>query len=355
MGGDLSATSTPGAGSTFALRLAARVTPRSADAGSTADVRTPPAALTPAMAAAAAFLEEPPPDAGARETLREVPGGQTVVVFGPDEEALAALGRVLYPDVRLLRVNDAAGVARAVRETAASLVVVDVTAADGQGWDIAHALRAEPGLEEVPLLLLPTRSPRAVRGAATAFDLGVVAFAERLAPRIGEERPEPTGTDAPPATADDAAVRLARTVERIAARPRTPHGPGEPLPRGQVADVLLVDDDPDARRITARVLRAAGAEVREAPDGESALDAMRRRRPDVAVVDLMMPVVDGFGLLTAMRADPRLRGVPVVVLTTKALTPAERRYLARTAEEVLEKGEHRMSDVATLILRAAKR
>jgi CheY-like chemotaxis protein len=118
--------------------------------------------------------------------------------------------------------------------------------------------------------------------------------------------------------------------------------------------VLVVDDDPDARRITTGVLRALGADVREAVDGEAALDAMRRRRPDVAVIDLLMPVLDGFGVLAAMRADPRLRSVPVVVLTTKSLTPAERQYLARTAERVIEKGEHRLSDVATLILRAAR-
>jgi CheY-like chemotaxis protein len=93
--------------------------------------------------------------------------------------------------------------------------------------------------------------------------------------------------------------------------------------------------------------------VREATDGEAGLAAMRRRRPDVAVVDLLMPVLDGFGVLAAMRADPRLRAVPVVVLTTRSLTPAERDYLARTAERVIEKGEYRLSDVATLILRAA--
>lgn len=68
---------------------------------------------------------------------------------------------------------------------------------------------------------------------------------------------------------------------------------------------------------------------------------------------LTMPVLDGCGVLAAMRADPRLRAVPAVVLTSKALTPAERDYLARTAERVIEKGEYRLSDVGTLIPRAA--
>ena len=67
----------------------------------------------------------------------------------------------------------------------------------------------------------------------------------------------------------------------------------------------------------------------------------------------MMPVLDGFGVLATMRADPFLAGIPVVVLTAKSLTEAERRFLSRSAVKVLQKGEHRLSDVATLVLGAA--
>ncbi|HEX8360367.1 MAG TPA: response regulator, partial [Longimicrobium sp.] len=105
--------------------------------------------------------------------------------------------------------------------------------------------------------------------------------------------------------------------------------------------------------VASRFLGAAGVSVRESPDGESALAEMRRKTPDVAVLDLMMPVLDGFGVLAAMRADPLLAGIPVVVLSAKSLTEAERRFLARTASRVLQKGEHRLADVAALVLRAA--
>ena len=78
------------------------------------------------------------------------------------------------------------------------------------------------------------------------------------------------------------------------------------------------------------------------------------RPPDVAVLDLMMPVLDGFGVLAAMRSDPLLASIPVVVLTAKTLTDAERQFLTRTAVRVLQKGEHRLADVAALVLRAAR-
>ena len=117
----------------------------------------------------------------------------------------------------------------------------------------------------------------------------------------------------------------------------------------------MVDDDADSRRVAARFLGEARLHVREAADGESALVEMRRDPPDVVVLDLMMPVLDGFGVLATMRADPSLAALPVVVLTAKSLTEAERRFLSRTAVRILQKGEHRLADVAALVMRAAAR
>ena len=120
-------------------------------------------------------------------------------------------------------------------------------------------------------------------------------------------------------------------------------------------DVLVVDDDPDSRRVAAKFLSEANVSVREAQDGETALVEMRSHPPDVLVLDLMMPVLDGFGVLATIRADPLLSGLPVVVLTAKSLTEAERQFLSRSAVRVLQKGEHRLADVAALVLRAAMR
>ena len=338
MGGDLAVTSVPGRGSTFSVWLPDAATAR-------ASARGPEDA--PADGASQEQDADGRPSAHGALPEREA---ATVVACGPDEAMLAYLARTLYPDVRLLQAADPAGIAALARAEHATLIVLDVAAGEGAGWQIAHTLREEHGLDDVPLLILPSAPARgATRGeraavAAAALDLGVVAFATKLPPAADVESASDVPNAEPP---DGAAGRLARAVGRAVA------GASGRAVRSTVPDVLVVDDDADARRVTSDVLRGAGAAVREATDGEAALAAMRKRRPDVAVIDLMMPVLDGFGVLAAMRADARLRGVPVVVLTTKALTPAEREYLGRTAERVLEKGEYRLSDVATQILRAA--
>lgn len=178
------------------------------------------------------------------------------------------------------------------------------------------------------MLLLPKLPPALREEAAEGIDLGWISLV-----------PKPF-TSHQLTHAVSSAMRSAYTNSRRTA------GVG-------ACEILVVDDDPDSRRIAAQSLGEAGATVREAADGETALTVMRRRPPDVVVLDLMMPVLDGFGVLAAMQSDPELVGVPVVVLSAKSLTEAEREFLARTAVRVLQKGEHRLADVAALVLRAA--
>ena len=121
----------------------------------------------------------------------------------------------------------------------------------------------------------------------------------------------------------------------------------------RVATILVVDDEPDILLMLRMGLEDEGHDVVMAADGEMALQRIAEQPPDLVVCDLMMPVLDGFGVLATMRANPRLARVPVVVLTAKSLTEAERQFLSRTAVRVLQKGEHRLADVAALVLRAA--
>jgi PAS domain S-box-containing protein len=326
MGGELSAESELGRGSTFTLVMPVA---GAAAPGAEAAWRAADRAAHAVRTAAGAEGAHPAP-ADDRRSVDHTPDADappvTVVVFGPEPATVAYLTRTLYPDVRLVHATDADAVAELARAEGAALVAIDVQAGDGVGWGVAHALRDHAMMDDLPLLILPATAGRAARGAAAALDLGLVAFAPKL--RAALAAPD-TAPDDPPAgdgPLDDRAydgTRLARAVGRAAA--------GAPARRGRAGrtapEVLVIDDDADARRVTQQVLQAAGAVVREAGDGETGLAAMRRRRPDVAVVDLMMPVLDGFGVIAAMRADARLRGVPVVVLTAKALTAAEREYL----------------------------
>ena len=103
------------------------------------------------------------------------------------------------------------------------------------------------------------------------------------------------------------------------------------------AHILLADDNADLRSYIARLLAERGYEVTPAADGEAALDAIRRRRPDLVVTDVMMPRLDGFGLLRAIREDPALRDLPVVVLSARAGEEAKVEGLEAGADDYLAK------------------
>ncbi|HEC21579.1 MAG TPA: pyridoxal-phosphate dependent enzyme [Chloroflexi bacterium] len=103
--------------------------------------------------------------------------------------------------------------------------------------------------------------------------------------------------------------------------------------------VLVIEDDPAAAQLMKRILRAHGVkEVFQASDGRAGLEMVRRTRPDLIVLDLMMPGVDGFGVLDRLKKDQALSNVPVIVVTAKDLTAEERRRLSTQVEGLLQKG-----------------
>jgi threonine synthase len=107
----------------------------------------------------------------------------------------------------------------------------------------------------------------------------------------------------------------------------------------RVVRVVIIEDNPDAARLVERILRAHGDyEILFAPDGQSGIALVQSERPDLIVLDLMMPGVDGFAVLDALKADESLRDVPVIVVTAKDLTPQERQRLSNQVDSLLHKG-----------------
>ena len=102
--------------------------------------------------------------------------------------------------------------------------------------------------------------------------------------------------------------------------------------------MLLVEDDTDTREIMARMLEKSGWQVLEAGNGREALEQLEKLRPGLILLDLMMPVMDGFDFLLEMRANPDWRDIPVIVLTAKNLTVEDRQLLSGKVEQVVEKG-----------------
>jgi len=106
---------------------------------------------------------------------------------------------------------------------------------------------------------------------------------------------------------------------------------------GIARTVLIADDDVDSRAILRALLEFQGREVVEAADGRQCLRAVRAGRPDVIVLDLVMPQLDGWCVAAALRADPATRGIPILALTAAALPHDRERALAAGCDRVLNK------------------
>jgi DNA-binding response OmpR family regulator len=106
---------------------------------------------------------------------------------------------------------------------------------------------------------------------------------------------------------------------------------------GQPGLILVADDDPDIVALVSAVLRRAGFEVVEASDGAEALELLRTRRPQLAVLDISMPKLDGMEVLRFMRAEPESSAVPVVLLSARAQEADVRDGYAQGASKYVRK------------------
>jgi threonine synthase len=108
--------------------------------------------------------------------------------------------------------------------------------------------------------------------------------------------------------------------------------------------ILIVDDVPDARRLIRRILQSQGNyTIFEAANGFDAMDLTQQEYPDLIILDLMMPEIDGFAVLDALKANPETAPIPVIVVTAKELTSEERERLRGHIHSLMQKGEF-MSD-----------
>lgn len=145
----------------------------------------------------------------------------------------------------------------------------------------------------------------------------------------------------------------AGAAREMAARPR--EGLLAALQRldERVRSVVIIDDNPEATRLIRRILQARGAyQLSEAGNGRDGLRLIREIHPDLVVLDLMMPDMDGFAVLDALRADSATRDLPVIVVTAKELAPDERHRLNGQIDSLLQKGSFMDDDLLADVLGA---
>lgn len=129
-------------------------------------------------------------------------------------------------------------------------------------------------------------------------------------------------------------------VASAPAEPATPAAPTVPppaAPAGATGRILVVDDLPDNRDVLIRQLERQGHAVITAADGRSALDLVRREPCDVVLLDMMMPVLDGYGTLCELKSDAALRHLPVIMISALDELGSVVRCIERGAEDYLPK------------------
>jgi CheY-like chemotaxis protein len=102
-------------------------------------------------------------------------------------------------------------------------------------------------------------------------------------------------------------------------------------------NVAIVDDDPDTLKVTARVLENEGYQARTFTSGEEFLASLREQIPDILILDLLMPQIDGFQILDVLQENPGWAKIPVVVMTAKVLSTEDIAALNNHVRAVIQK------------------
>ncbi|MBN1910657.1 MAG: response regulator [Pirellulales bacterium] len=118
------------------------------------------------------------------------------------------------------------------------------------------------------------------------------------------------------------------------------------------ARVLVVDDDPSTVEFISTILASSGMDVDTASNGKEALDRLGGSVPAVILLDLMMPIMDGFEFLDHLQIDPLYKDIPVIVLTATMLGPAELARLRQISPMVLTRGQETLLELVRAILDA---
>jgi len=281
MGGDVSVESTMGEGSIFTVRLPARVK-RPVKEATIVPTTAAALGLTPAAHAAP---EDP-----------SVPSKGTVLVIDDDPNACELMVRSLSKEgFRVLTATEGVDGLRLAREFHPHVITLDVLMPGMDGWSVLRELKADPKLSAIPVIMITMADDR-----STGYALGASDY---LTKPIDRER-------------------LAASVRRY---------------RQGTQGVLVVEDDDDTREMMVRTLGDDGWTVRAAANGRLALDRVRESVPELILLDLMMPEMDGFEVIAHLRENEAWRSIPVVVLTAKDITPEDHLRLQGNVRKVFRK------------------
>jgi len=182
-----------------------------------------------------------------------------------------------------------------------SLITLDILLTDVDGWEFLSQLKLTPDLERVPVVIVSIAADR-----NKGFVLGAAAVMQKPISR----------------------QELYETLVELGL---------SPLSQGRTLKVLVVDDDPKAVELIAIRIPSLGSTVLRAFGGNEAIDIARRELPDLIVLDLMMPDVNGFDVVATLTGNPETAGIPILVVSAKQITAEDRAKLDGNVTTIMEK------------------
>jgi len=273
MGGDITVESELEVGTTFTVRIPAEVVEQKVEPTPVTESRSGP---VPEEANTVLVIDDDPNVRDLMQRFLNKEGFQVKTASG-GEEGLQ-LARKLHPDA----------------------ITLDVLMPEMDGWAVLTALKVDPDLADIPVIMLTI-----VDDKNMGYALGAADYMTKPIDR----------------------QRLAAILQRY--RSNSP-----PF------RVLVVEDDADTREMLQRTLEKEGWTVSEAENGRVALERIAETPPGLILLDLIMPEMDGFQVVSELRKHEAWRSIPIVVVTAKNLTVEDRLRLTGYVEKILQKGAY---------------
>lgn len=233
--------------------------------------------------------------------FERIPGKKVVLVIDDNLDTQDLLREnLLDAGYQVIAASNGEEGLKLTREIKPYAITLDIMMPRKDGWQVLHELKTDPTTQDIPVILLSIVDQK---------DMGY---------RLG---------------AFDYLVKPVEEGALVAALDRLTH---TAIP-GTTLDLLVVDDDPNIANLVAQFSDKERYHVRSAEDGLSGLYMVNEQTPDVILLDLMMPRLNGFEFISQLRQDPRYKNLPIIVLTARSLTEADLERLADSVSKVLYK------------------
>jgi CheY-like chemotaxis protein len=211
-----------------------------------------------------------------------------VLVIDDDPNALDLLGRTLQgAGVRVVTASDGQEALKLARTLRPAAITLDVLMPGMDGWEVLRELKGDAATRDIPVIMVTMTDDRKL-----GYTLGATEFLTKPVRR----------------------EQLVSLLDRYTTK-------------GGERHALVVDDIAESREMLRRALENEGWQVSEAEHGHAALEALADQVPSLILLDLMMPVMDGFEFVMEMRKVEVWRSIPIVVVTAKDITEEDRRRL----------------------------